>query len=43
MARYFRGGPKFDPLLQMILGTVAIEPPLETAFVGVSRPYKYYL
>ena len=26
---FFRGGHKFDPLVQMIVGTVAIEPPLE--------------
>ena len=35
---FFRGGPTFDPLLQMIIGNVAIKPHLETPFVGAAHP-----
>ena len=35
---FFRGGPKFNPLLQMGLGTVATHPPLKTPFVGAAHP-----
>ena len=38
MARFFRDGAKFDPLLQMIFGTVAIEPPLQILCVGAVHP-----
>ena len=30
---FFRGGPKFDQLLQIAIDTVAIQLPLETPFV----------
>ena len=38
MPRFFKGGPKFDPLLQIVVDTVAIHPPLETPFVGTAQP-----
>ena len=38
MPRFFKGGPKFDPLLQIVVDTVAIHPPLETSFVGAAQP-----
>ena len=33
-SNFFRGGPKFNQLLQMGFGTVAIDPPREILFVG---------
>jgi hypothetical protein len=35
---FFRNGPKFGPLLQIAVGTVAIHPPLEITFVGAAHP-----
>ena len=39
MPCFFKGGHKFDPLLQIVVDTVAIHPPLETPFVGAAHPH----